>query len=131
MIKNTFAVITGIIVGGLVNMGIIMISPTIIPPPAGVDVTNMESLTEAMHLFGIKHFIFPFLAHAIGTFTGSFLTARTATRHHMMLAFTVGVFFLLGGIANAFLLPAPGWFIILDLVAAYLPMAWLGGQLAH
>jgi hypothetical protein len=36
---------------------------------------------------------------------------------------------MLGGITNAFLLPAPIWFIALDIVLAYLPMAWLGGKL--
>jgi hypothetical protein len=30
------------------------------------------------------------------------------------------------GVAASFLIPAPAWFIALDLVAAYLPTAWLG-----
>jgi hypothetical protein len=34
--------------------------------------------------------------------------------------------FLLGGIANVAMLPAPLWFSALDLLLAYLPMAWLG-----
>ena len=40
-----------------------------------------------------------------------------------------GVVFLLGGIAASFMIPAPAWFIVLDLVVAYLPMAWLAGRL--
>jgi hypothetical protein len=28
------------------------------------------------------------------------------------------------------MLPAPMWFNVVDLVGAYLPMAWLGGRLA-
>jgi hypothetical protein len=27
------------------------------------------------------------------------------------------------------MIPAPAWFIALDLIAAYLPMAWLGAKL--
>ena len=27
------------------------------------------------------------------------------------------------------MIPAPTWFIVLDLLAAYLPMAWLGIQI--
>ena len=28
--------------------------------------------------------------------------------------------------AASFMIPAPTWFIALDLLAAYIPMAWLG-----
>lgn len=31
---------------------------------------------------------------------------------------------------NAFMLPSPTWFTILDLAGAYIPMAYLGGKLA-
>ncbi len=47
----------------------------------------------------------------------------------MKLAFVIGAFFLMGGIANAFILPAPAWFLVVDVTGAYLPMAWLGNRL--
>lgn len=127
--KNILAVVAGLIVGSIVNMGLIIISGSIIPPPEGVDPTNMESLKENMHLFGPRHFIFPFLAHALGTFAGAFIAAKFAATHQMKLALGIGAFFLLGGITNAFLLPAPAWFISVDLILAYLPMGWLGGRM--
>ncbi len=40
------------------------------------------------------------------------------------------VCFLAGGTANVFMLPAPVWFSVVDLVGAYLPMAWIGAMLA-
>lgn len=129
MLKNILAVVLGFILGGSVNMGLIMVSGSIIPPPAGVDPTNMESLKASMHLFEAKHFIFPFLAHALGTLVGAFIAAKVASSHKMTFALVIGGFFMLGGITNAFLLPAPIWFIVLDIVVAYLPMAWLGGKL--
>ena len=43
----------------------------------------------------------------------------------------VGLMFLAGGIGAATMIPAPIWFIVLDLVVAYLPMAWLGGTLVQ
>ena len=46
------------------------------------------------------------------------------------VAYVVGALFLCGGIANVVMLPAPLWFEVLDLVTAYLPMAWLGARLA-
>lgn len=30
----------------------------------------------------------------------------------------------------AFMIPAPVWFILVDLILAYLPMAYFGGKLA-
>lgn len=130
IVRNVLAVIAGIIIGSMVNMGLIMISGEVIPPPAGVDVTNMESLKSAMHLFEPRHFIFPFLAHALGTLVGAYVASKIAVSHKMKLALGIGVFFLIGGIMNVFMLPSPTWFAILDLVGAYIPMGWFGGKLA-
>ncbi len=131
IIKNILAVISGILIGSAVNMGIILISGSIIPPPEGADVTTTESLKATIHLFQPKHFIFPFLAHAIGTFVGAYLAALIAATHRLKFAFGIGVFFLAGGISSVLILPSPTWFIILDLVVAYIPMAYLAGKLAE
>ena len=129
MIRNILAVIAGIVVGGVVNFALVAVSAVVIPPPAGVDPTNMESLQASIHLFEAKHFVFPFLAHALGTLVGAAVAAFIAASHKMTLALIVGAFYLLGGIMAATMIPAPTWFIILDLVAAYIPMAWIGGKL--
>ncbi|MCA9735694.1 MAG: hypothetical protein H6696_00025 [Deferribacteres bacterium] len=130
IIRNILAVIAGLVIGSAVNMGIIMISGSIIPPPPGVDVTNMESLKTSMHLFQAKHFLFPFFAHALGTLAGAFVAALIAASHKMKFALGIGAFFLIGGITNVFLLPSPLWFAVVDIVGAYLPMGWLGGKIA-
>ena len=130
IVKNILAVISGAILGGVVNMGIIMVSGSIIPPPDGVDVTTMEGLKSAMPLMEPRHFIFPFLAHALGTLVGAFLAALIAATHKMKFALLIGIFFLIGGTINIFLLPSPTWFTILDLAGAYIPMAWIGGKIA-
>ena len=130
IVRNVLAVITGIILGSAVNMGIIMLQGYFIALPEGVDVTNTESLQSSMHLFGPKHFIFPFLAHAIGTLVGAYLSARIAANHKMQFALGIGIFFLIGGISMVFMMPAPVWFVVLDLSVAYIPTGWLGGRLA-
>ena len=48
-VKNSLAVIAGAIFGGIVNMSIIMVSGSIIPPPEGADLTTMEGLKASMH----------------------------------------------------------------------------------
>lgn len=125
ILRNTLAAIAGIIVGSIVNMSIILISGSIIPPPNGVDNTTMEGLQKTMHLFEAKHFLFPFLAHAIGTFAGAATTALIAVNHKKKLALVIGAFFLLGGIVSVCSLPSPSWFTVVDLVFAYIPMAYL------
>ncbi|MER2999319.1 hypothetical protein [Pontibacter populi] len=130
IIRNILAVVAGIIIGSLVNMGLISISGSIIPPPNGADVTTTEGLKATMHLFEPKHFIFPFLAHALGTFAGAFVAAIIAANHKMKFALAIGVFFLAGGIASVFMLPSPTWYTIVDLLFAYIPMAYLAGMIA-
>jgi len=128
-VRNLLAVVAGFVLGSIVNMGIIMMSGSIIPPPAGADNTTMEGLQASIHLFEPKHFIFPWLAHALGTFVGAYLAARFAATRKMGMALIVGILFLIGGIMNIFFIPAPVAFLVLDLTLAYLPMAYLGGRL--
>ncbi len=129
IIRIILAVIAGLVLGSIVNMGIINISGSIIPPPEGADVTTVEGLKASIHLLQPKHFIMPFLAHALGTLVGAFLAAKFAVQHKMVLALGLGLFFLAGGIAAIFMIPAPMWFNATDLIIAYLPMAYLGGKL--
>ncbi len=129
IIKNILAVVVGIIIGSVVNMAIIMISGSIIPPPNGADVTTMEGLKASLHLFEPKHFIMPFLAHALGTFVGAFVAALIAANNKIKFAMVIGFVFLIGGISNVIMLPSPTWFTILDLGLAYIPMGYIAGKL--
>lgn len=131
ILRNTLAVVAGIVIGSAVNMGIIMISGSIIPPPNGADVTTAEGLKAAMHLFQPKHFLMPFLAHALGTFVGAMIAALIVANRKMIFAMVIGGFFLVGGIANVLMLPSPLWFTIVDLAGAYIPMAYLAAKLAE
>jgi len=130
VLRNVLAVIAGLIIGAIVNMALVMVGGALIPAPAGVDVTNVESIRASIHLFEAKHFVFPFLAHAIGTLIGALVASLIGGSNRMLLAMIVGVFGVLGGIAAAFMVPAPVWFMALDLVVAYIPMAWLGWKLS-
>ena len=131
-LKNLVAVLAGIVIGGVVNTALIMLSPSLIPPPAGVDVSDAESLRQSIHLFEPRHFVMPFLAHALGTLAGALAAYLIAITHKRAIALAIGVVFLAGGVAASFMIPAPTWFIALDLLVAYIPMAWLGAQVgAH
>ncbi|MCB0619846.1 MAG: hypothetical protein KDC43_13675 [Saprospiraceae bacterium] len=130
ILKNVLAVLAGLIGGGLVNMGLVTLGHTLVPVPEGVDLSTMESMKATMHLFETKHYIFPFLAHALGTLVGAYLAARIAATRKMTLAMVIAVVTMVGGVIAVTQLAAPAWFNALDLIVAYLPMGWLGGKLA-
>lgn len=130
-LRNALAIVAGIVSGSIVNMLLVYVGSKAIPAPEGVDPMDAESLRANIHLFEPKHFVFPFLAHALGTLDGAMIAGLLAKPRGGWPALAIGAWFLLGGIVVAFVVPAPPWFIVLDLVAAYLPMAWLGSRLAR
>lgn len=130
-LRGLLAVVVGLVVGSAVNIGLVLLGARVVPAPAGVDTTTSEGLAAAMPLLGPAHFVFPFLAHALGTFAGALLATWIAGRVSRVPAAVIGVLFLAGGIASCFMLPAPRWFEVLDVVLAYLPFAWLGHRLGR
>ena len=129
IIRNILAVLVGVFVGSIVNMSLINISGSIIPPPEGFDLTTEAGLKASMPFLEPKHFIFPFLAHALGTLSGAIIAALIAVNNQLKLALVIGFVFLFGGIWMVCILPAPMWFNVIDLVLAYIPFAWLGARL--
>lgn len=128
--RNIVAVVVGVIIGGIVNMGVLTAGQTLIPLPPGVDPNNIESLAAAMPNFESAQFIVPFLAHALGTLIGAMWAHLLAGSRQLTWAFLIAAINFCGGVAACFMLPAPLWFEALDLVFAYFPMAFLGAQLA-
>ena len=130
IIRNILAVIVGWLGGSAVNMGLIQ-TGNILLPIEGVDPNDMDAFAAIMPTLGPVYFIFPFLAHALGTLVGAAIAGRMAASHKMKFSLGIGGFFLLGGIAVNYLLPGPTWFAVVDILIAYLPMAWLGGKLVE
>ncbi|MBC8356347.1 MAG: hypothetical protein H8E66_30585 [Planctomycetes bacterium] len=128
--RNILAAILGFVIGSVVNLGLVNVGMSVVPLPEGADVSTAEGLRESMKLFTPVNFIFPFLAHALGTLTGAFVAAKLAASHNMKFAIGIGVSFLLGGTAMIFMCGGPVWFIACDLLLAYIPMGFLGGILA-
>lgn len=129
-LRVALAIILGFVVGSGVNIALVLLGPALIAPPAGADMTTAEGLKAAMPLLEPKHFLMPFLAHALGTLAGALAAAVIGASHRKIAAYVVGTLFLCGGIAASFMIPAPAWFKVLDIAVAYLPMAWLALSLA-
>ena len=124
IIKNILALIGGGLVGMVANMGLIITGNQLIPFSENINPMNARN-------WEIRYFIFPFLAHAIGTLSGAFIAAKFSASYHMVFAICISIFFLSGGISMEFILPAPIWFIVIDLVFAYLPMGLLGWKISN
>ena len=131
LLRLALALILGLVAGSGVNMALITLGPALIAPPPGADMTSANDLKASMHLLEPRHFIMPFLAHALGTLLGALAGSLIAVSHRSIVAYAIGAAFLCGGIAASIMIPAPTWFKVLDLVAAYLPMAWLGLSIAN
>jgi len=123
------AIVLGAFLGSTVNMGLIIGGSSIIPAPDGVDITSAISIAASIDLFELKHFVFPFLAHALGTLAGAMAAYLVAPFHRMRFALGIGALFFVGGAINMTMIPAPLWFNATDLIFAYFPMGWLGGLL--
>ena len=129
ILKNILAIIMGWLGGSIVNIGLVELGHKVFPI-AGVDFNDMDSLSTLMPTLDSTYFIFPFLAHALGTLVGASIAGRIATTHKMKFSLAIGGLFLLGGIMVNFMLPGPSWFAVVDILIAYIPMAWIGGKLA-
>jgi hypothetical protein len=103
----------------IVNMGLIIIGGTIFPIHENFEPMNATN-------WDIKYFLFPFFAHSIGTLSGAFIASKLSKNYHIIIPIIVGLYFLSGGIYMVMILPAPTWFICLDLIVCYIPMALLG-----
>jgi hypothetical protein len=127
VLRNVLAVLVGVSVCLFLNDLLLGRMMALIATPEGFDPTKVDTY----HLLQPIHYLSPFVAHALPSVVGGLIAALLAAHRSRSMALVVGGLHLLGGIAAAFMIPAPAWFIAADLVLAYLPMAWLGWRLSR
>ncbi|MFK8058359.1 MAG: hypothetical protein AB8F78_19700, partial [Saprospiraceae bacterium] len=130
ILRNIIAAVVGWLGGSAINMGLIELGHKLMPV-AGLDSMDMEAYAELIPTLEPKYFLFPFLAHALGTLVGATIAGLIATSHKMSFALGIGAFFFLGGAVINYMLPGQMWFTVVDLLFAYIPMAWIGGKIAE
>ena len=123
ILTNIGIIILGIIIGMILNMGLIILGGIIFTPTE-----NIESMNAIN--WDLKYFIFPFLAHSVGTLSGSFLVSKLSRNSNIIFPLIVGLYFLSGGIYMVTILPAPMWFVFLDLIVCYIPMSLIGWRIS-
>ena len=128
-VRNTLAVIAGFFALAMAKYVATKLGNAVIPPPAGVDLSTMEGFKAAIPLYSATQWLPVFFEHAVGSLVGGAVAALVAVSHRMKLALGIGALHMVGGLVAASMLPFPMWVVAVDLVAMYLPMAWLGGKL--
>lgn len=128
-VRNTVAFLGGVVALAVAKYGATTLGNAVIPPPVGVDLSSIEGFTAAIPLYESRQWIPAFFEHAVGSMAGGAAAAFLAVSHRMKLALSIGALHMVGGIAAALMLPFPTWVVGIDLVAMYLPMAWLGGKI--
>lgn len=66
ILKNIIAVVLGLLLGSAANMLTLQIGMALIPPPEGFDMNTPAGLESFYAAAETKHFITPFLSHALG-----------------------------------------------------------------
>ncbi len=117
MIKNSFAILFGI----LVAIGIIFIFEAlghlIYPTPTGLKLDDPRQLENMIAHLPIGNLLFVLMAWMLGAFSGAFGTMFFAKSRHWALPATVSAFVFAAAISNFFFVPYPVWFEIAAIIA--------------
>lgn len=130
LLRQILVTILGVIIGAIANMSTLKVGMLVVPFPAGFDPNTPEGIEGAMQHFTFAHFLVPFLAHAFGTLIGAFVAANWSGTTSRLPALIVAGTFFIGGVVMVMQIPStPMWFIALDLIVGYFPMAYLAHAL--
>lgn len=127
ILKNVGAVLLGMFLGGVANMGLILVSWQIWPPPEGFDMNDQAQLADFVGTLPAAAFAFVMVAHLAQALVGGWIAARLAASRPRVLAMIVAVLTLVGGVMNLTTLPAPAWMWLE--VPLYLVVGWFVGDL--
>lgn len=122
-------VVIATFIGGIANYAFVELGYLVVPSPEGFNMHDEKEFMLAVSHFQPIHYLFPFLAHGIGSFVAAYLATKAlGTKSAWVLP---SALFLIGGMMMIQLVPSPIWFTILDLGLAYLPAGYAGYHLAR
>ncbi len=113
--KNSTAVIVGLIVSGLVIFLLYILAPQFFTFPDGTSPTNPQSIKDNIDAMPSGVFVLIVFAHFFGII-GGMLAATAASQQSMYPAYIVFTIVALGCIISAVSMPHPTWAIILEFI---------------
>ena len=106
------ATIFGLVIGNVVNFAIINLGADVKPQP-GMD--EYEALIAATKSFTTVDYMIPLVAHILGILIG-LVIARFICRTSRLPIYIIGGFHLVATAFNLLFIPAPSWFVALDVL---------------
>lgn len=116
IMRVILATIFGLVIGNVVNMGIVGFANF---PKTPTKPSENEAYIAAMNALTVGDYLIPLAAHLFGILSG-LLIARFICKTSNTPIYIVGGLHLIASVIMMFIIPAPGWFIVLDLVVPVL-----------
>jgi hypothetical protein len=127
--RSVMAVVAGCLAAYFHIGAIQALSRIIYPPPEGLDPAKPETMAAYMKVIPTGAMLMILLAWLVGTFAGSWLTARLAPEPKRNHGLIIGALFTIAAMASMVAIPHLAWFWVASL-AAFLPVSYLGAALA-
>ncbi|MBC7776584.1 MAG: hypothetical protein H7246_14210 [Phycisphaerae bacterium] len=124
-LRALFAVMAGILAGGLVIMLVEMLSSQ--TPPAGMNINDPAKMSEWIATLPMSAFAILLLAYFLGSAVGGWVANRVAAPTHYRPALIVGFGLFIAGVMNLIAIPHPVWFAVTSSLI-YFVGAWVGGR---
>lgn len=110
--RVVIATILGLVVGNGLNMMILRMCMKVEVAPGG---DEYAAMLKAIESFTAMDYMIPLAAHVFGVLAG-LLVARLISRTSNVPIYIIGGLHMLGTVINIFMIPAPGWFVAIDLI---------------
>jgi hypothetical protein len=109
MIRSALVLFGGVVVAVIVVRLMDGVVTSIYPLPAGTDLSNPESLRQALAALPTTAFLLLVVGWALAAGAGSYLAARLATQSAATHGLIVALFVLVATVANLARIPHPAW----------------------
>ena len=127
--RSVLAVLAGAFVAGLLIAAVEAVSSALFPLPPGLDIHDHEAMRQHIDTLPTGAFLMVLAAWAIGSFGGSWVAARLASRARLVHGMIVGALFLLAGVLNMLMIPHP-WWMWAGGIVALVGCSYLGARFA-
>jgi hypothetical protein len=123
--RNIGAGLVGVVIALLSVWLIQTIGHAVYPPPADIDLNDIEAMKAYVATLPIGALLFVVASYFIGTMVGTCVACAIGTMLPRIYALLIGCLMLVATTMNVMMIPHPTWFIIAA-VAAIVIGAWLG-----
>jgi len=123
--RNIGAGLVGVVIAMLSVWLIQTIGHAVYPPPADIDLNDIEAMKEYVAGLPGGALLFVIASYFIGTLVGTCAACTIGTMLPRIYALLIGCLMLVATTMNVMMIPHPTWFIVAAVVAI-VAGAWLG-----